>query len=62
MSSNYAPQSIPTRVNESWIRPNPSSVMTYISTVDPVIQNEAAQQAEQPVPNVADSTDQSHWS
>ncbi|PAW76912.1 MAG: hypothetical protein B9S32_13365 [Verrucomicrobia bacterium Tous-C9LFEB] len=62
MSSNYAPQSIPTRVNECWIRPNPSSVMTYISTVDPVIQNEATQQAEQPAQNVADSTDQSHWS
>lgn len=62
MSSNYAPQSIPTRVHESWVRPNPSSVMTYISTVDPVLQNEAAQQAEQPAQNVADSTDQSPWS
>lgn len=61
MSSNYATQSMPARV-ESWIRPNPSSVMTFISTVDPAAQNEADHQAEQPAHNTSDHTDQSHWS
>lgn len=61
MSSNYATQSMPARV-EGWIRPNPSSVMTFISTVDPTMQNEADHQAEQPTHNTTEQNDHSHWS
>lgn len=61
MSANFANQSMPARV-ESWIRPNPSSVMTFISTVDPTVQNEADNQAEQPAHSPADSTDHAQWS
>lgn len=61
MSSNYAPQSIPTRAVEGWIRPNPSTMMTFISSVDPSVQYDMDHQAEQPAQKRPEPTEPSSW-